>query len=142
MRRVFLCLILLMPLAALTAPPGLALRDAWVRAMPPVADSTAAYFALANQGAEAVVLEGARAEGARHAMLHGVADSEGARRMVHLDRIEVPAGGEVVFAPGGRHLMLTGLDAVPAEGETVNICLVLSTGELCHAFPVRRDKGN
>lgn len=142
MKRVFLCMFLLAPLAALSAPPGLALRDAWVRAMPPVADSTAAYFALVNRGGEAVVLRGARAEGARHAMLHGVAGDEGARRMVHLHSIKVPAGGEVVFAPGGRHLMLTDLDAVPAEGEAVNICLVLSTGELCHAFPVRRDKGN
>lgn len=133
---------LLLVLVAAPVAAGPEIREAWVRAVPPVAKSTAAYFVLANPGAEPLVLQGARADFARHAMMHDMAGEKGARRMVHLDEVTVPAGGEVRFEPGGRHLMLTGLERVPAEGETVEVCLVLSSGEICHAFPVRRDRGN
>lgn len=133
---------LILALMAAPAAADVEIRDAWVRAVPPVAKSTAAYFVLANTGAEPVVLHGARAGFAGHAMMHDMAGEKGARRMVHLNEVTVPAGGEVRFQPGGRHLMLSGLQRVPTEGESVQICLVLSTGEICHAFPVRRDRGN
>jgi copper(I)-binding protein len=42
-------------------------------------------------------------------MLHDNAMDGDVTRMTDMETIEVPAHGEVVLAPGGRHVMLTGL---------------------------------
>ena len=47
-------------------------------------------------------------------------------RMRRLSEVEVPAGGEVNFEPGGRHLMLFGVGAL---GEQVGIQLTGADGQ-------------
>jgi copper(I)-binding protein len=55
----------------------------------------------------------------------------GNSRMVHTPEVRVPAEGEVVFEPGGRHVMLMGLTESLREGETFELTL-----ELEHNGPV------
>lgn len=129
---------LMMAMGASAGEPALEFRDAWVRAVPPVARTTAGYFVLLNRGEAPVTVTGARAGFAAHSMFHEMAEVDGGKRMRHLDELSVPAGGQVTFAPGGRHLMFSGLDPVPEEGQVVPVCLELAAGELCHDFPVRR----
>lgn len=126
------------------ALPGWAevvIEDAWVRAVPPVSKTSAAYFRLRNTGPQSRFLTGATAEIARAAEMHDMAaGKDGLRSMKRLERIEVAADAEVVFAPGGKHLMLFGLEAVPPPGEQVDICLSFERGEpLCASFEVRRE---
>lgn len=139
MKSLLALLLLVTALPASAAPPAVEISNAWVRAVPPVADSTAAYFILHNRGNQPLELTGARAGFAARAMLHEVSGPKDERRMRHLDSVAVPVGGQVRFRPGGRHLMLTGLERVPAEGESVEICLMVSGEELCHDFTVRRN---
>ena len=52
---------------------------------------------------------------------------DGVARMVHLDAIDIPAGGSVTLAPGGLHIMLMGLTGPVTEGDMIPATLVFET---------------
>lgn len=91
---------------------GLQVRDAQVRALIPGQDKTAAYFHLHNGGPASVRLLGAHAGTVRAIEMHETVQRDGVARMRRLDGVEVPAGGSVRFEPGGKHLMLFGVEAL------------------------------
>jgi copper(I)-binding protein len=49
--------------------------------------------------------------------------------MVPMDSVDVPAGGTVEFAPGGRHLMLWTVDPGAASTGKITLKLYFSNGE-------------
>ena len=49
-------------------------------------------------------------------------------RMRKIDKIELPAGGEVTLQPGGLHVMLLGLKQDLNEGERISVTLKFSDG--------------
>ena len=58
--------------------------------------------------------------------------------MLHVDRVDVPAGGKVAFAPGGYHLMLMQPARKLAPGERVPVTLEFLGGRQVTAeFEVR-----
>lgn len=139
-RPMSLLLALLLPLSSLAGDAPLQSRDAWVREAPPGRTMTAAYVTFANPGAEAVTLVTAAAiEGADRVEFHTSEHSEdGMMRMRRLETLEVPAGGEAAFAPGGHHLMLFGTDA-PRAGTVLELEFVTADGRrFAVPFPVRR----
>ncbi|MDN5850515.1 MAG: copper chaperone PCu(A)C [Nitrococcus sp.] len=82
------------------AGEGVRIYHAWIRLLP--ADLPAAgYFVLENQSDHTVTLTGASARAFDGAMLHQSA--EGSMRHVH--SINVAAGDQLRFAPGGYHIM-------------------------------------
>ena len=116
----------------------LELTDAWVRAVPPVSTTTAAYFTLKNNGTEPVVLAGASAAFAGAAELHDMSMHEGRRRMRRVEALPLAAGESVTFGSGGLHVMLFRLSKVPVQGETVELCLTFAErAPLCAPFAVR-----
>ncbi|MBM1143544.1 copper chaperone PCu(A)C [Alcanivorax sp. ZXX171] len=125
--------------AGATAADDLVVENAWLRAVPPVSPTMAGYFDLRNKGDRSVKLEGAEAEFAGMAMLHGTETTDdGQRRMVHLGTIRLDPGDRVSFKPGGKHLMLMKLSDVPRAGETVEVCLTFSNhDDVCTDFQVR-----
>lgn len=57
--------------------------------------------------------------------------------MVHLDALDLPAGQTVRFAPGGMHLMLTGLTGKLLEGARFPPILAFErAGEITVEVPV------
>ena len=56
--------------------------------------------------------------------------------------IPVPAGGQVVFAPGGRHLMLTGLKAPLRAGAKAEIVLRFEKAAPLTPSPPLRQRGS
>ena len=61
-------------------------------------------------------------------------------RMEQLATLKVAPGSSLALAPGGAHLMLLGLSAMPGPGDSVRLCLTLATGpEICTDAPVRKD---
>ncbi len=132
----------LLPLAAaVRADPALELRDAWVRALPPTQTTTAAYLVVANPGNVTQTIVAASAELAGRVEVHTTREVDGLMRMQQLEQLQVPAGSEVALAPGGTHLMLLELERMPAEGESLKLCLELASGEqACTSAPVRRDE--
>ncbi|MEH6582613.1 MAG: copper chaperone PCu(A)C [Halioglobus sp.] len=121
---------LCLPMAVLAADelPGLHIENAWIRAMPPGQRNTAAYLSATNHGQETVTIVGASTDLAAKAEMHRSREVDGYMRMEQLDAVPVPAGSSVHLTPGGIHLMLLGLNAMPEEGSTALLCLQLSTG--------------
>mgnify|MGYP001823617718 CR=1 FL=1 len=134
----------LLPLwVALLAPAALAgdivLSDAWVRALPPVQKVTAGYLTVANKGSAAVTITGGSAELAQALEIHTTREVNGMTRMEPLQELVVPAGGSVKLSPGGTHLMLLGLERMPAPGESIELCLTSADGaSACTSAEVRQ----
>lgn len=101
----------------------LVIEDAWVRAVPPNARTTAAYFVLKNHSAEAQIIDRVSASVAGAAETHDWVETDGRKKMVRQHQLTVPAGGELVLQSGGLHMMLFRLDPVPAPGDSVRICV-------------------
>lgn len=89
----------------------------------PAGANGALYFDIANEGDGADRLVAASTDVADEAELHETTTSDdGLMRMEALDEVEVPAGETVTFEPGGRHVMLLGVEEL-AEGDTVEVVL-------------------
>ena len=103
-------------LAAGCAPgaPDIVVSDAWARATAPGQSSAAVYATIANRGA-ADRMVGIASDGGI-AMFHRSDVEGGVARMRMLAEVAIPADGQVVLAPGGTHIMLTGLAAPLAIG--------------------------
>lgn len=95
---------------------GLAVADASVTE----GDAIAAGYLTVRSTGTADRLVGASTPAAARVSLHRTTP---AGAMVGTDVIEVPAGGEVRFAPGGDHLMFEGLAQPLQPGDTVSLTL-------------------
>ena len=127
--------------AAQEVRPDVVISNAWVRAVPPVSTTSAAYFSLTNHTASAVTLVGAQVDFSDDVELHDMSMNEdGIRNMKHIAELAVSPGETVTLAPGGLHMMLFGLTSVPKEGEDVNVCVQFSDApQHCEIFPVLRE---
>ena len=105
-------------------PKGVEVAHGWARASAGPARAGAAYVTVHKGGAAADRLTGAESPVARKAMLHSHAMDGQIMRMRHVEEIDVPAGKEIVFRPGGYHIMLMGLKSPLKEGETFPLTLV------------------
>lgn len=78
---------------------------------------SAAYFTLVG-GARDATLTGASSPDLARAELHEAMVSGGMASMAPIERLVIPAGENVVFRTGGRHVMLFGIsDAARAAGQ-------------------------
>ncbi|KPV39050.1 hypothetical protein AN478_12090 [Thiohalorhabdus denitrificans] len=113
------------------------IREPWIRHMPGDTPS-GGYFRIHNGTDSAVRLVAAESPAFRRIMLHRSGSEEGSSRMEHVDRVDVPAGGRVDFAPGGYHLMLMAPREELAVGEEVAVTLRFVGGrEKTVSFPLR-----
>jgi copper(I)-binding protein len=88
----------------------------------------AVYFTVHNGTDKDDTLEGAEVEGAKMAMLHQTSMVSGHTSMQQVEQLSVPAGGQLVFAPGGRHVMAMDLDAKLEPGATTTVTLSFASG--------------
>lgn len=99
----------------------LRVRDAWVRLPPGNPGMLAGYARLENECKRALVVTGARSPAFGDVSVHETRVENGMSRMRPLPKFTVPAGGSVLLAPGGRHLMLM-MPTAPLEvGRSVEI---------------------
>jgi hypothetical protein len=120
--------------------PGLELSRGWVRAAPPGARVTAAYFELRNGTSGAVRVTGARCDLAETVEIHESVTEEGVAGMRPRAVVPVAAGESVSFAPGGLHLMLIGLERPASPGESTRLTLLLEGAPSLEAvLEVRRE---
>ena len=81
----------------------------WSQELPPNAPTVAAYFVIHNQGKTADRLLSADTPIAGEAQLHEHVMQNDMMKMQHVPSVEIPAGGEVTFAPMAYHVMLLNL---------------------------------
>ena len=111
--------------AAETAADAVAVENAYVREVPPVSRTSAAFMTLRNTGAENHAVVAARTPAAAIVELHTHwMGDDGMHRMREVEQVEVRAGGEAVLQPGGLHVMLINLTAPLKAGDQVELTLV------------------
>lgn len=108
---------------------ALLITGAWVREAPPGAGAAAGYLTVFNSGAGPVTIIGATSPGFARVVMHRTEQIGGIARMRPLETLRVAAGGEVVFQPGGNHLMLIAPRAAFVEGDEVRLKLQCHNGE-------------
>ncbi len=116
---------LAMPVLAMPAFAGdIMVEDAYVRSASPTAKTGAAFMQIINHG-EADRLTGVASPAADLVQLHThVESSDGVMQMKHVEGgFEVPADGTLSLERGGKHVMLMGLTAPLAQGDTVPVTL-------------------
>jgi copper(I)-binding protein len=106
----------------------LKVESAWIRTAPPAATTLAAYATLTNTGTSTLKITETSSPSVQMAMLHETSVVNGVAQMRMLDSLSIPAGGTVLLAPGGKHLMLMGLKNVPKSGDHLSIVFTDSTG--------------
>jgi hypothetical protein len=120
-------------------PAGVGVTDAWARPTIGKGRATAAYMTVMNQGDEDDVLKAARSGQAKSVELHETSmTADGVMKMrAVVGGLIIPAGGMLKLAPGGKHLMVMGLDEALAAGGTLQLTLEFAkAGPVDVAVPV------
>jgi copper(I)-binding protein len=115
-------MIALMLAAALAAP---SVTKAEIRPTFTGSGMTAAYMTLTSPKADTLI--SATCDCAISVEAHQTVVENGVSRMVGPAPVDLPAGVPVVFAPGGRHLMIMGLKRPIKPGSAVRITLKFKT---------------
>jgi len=120
-----LALTLAIASAAQAAAP-LAVAGAWSR--PAVAGTNGVGYLVVTNTGKADVLVKVESPAAARVEMHSSSMAGGVMSMRQEDRVPVPAGGRVAFAPGGHHLMLIGLTKTLKAGDKVPATLTFASG--------------
>lgn len=92
----------------------------WTRATPSGAKVAAGYLKITNSGSEADRLIGGSLAVARSGEVHEMTMTDGVMKMRKLDAgLEIKPGQSVDLAPGGNHVMFTGLREGLKDGQTI-----------------------
>jgi copper(I)-binding protein len=113
-----------------TVSGGITVDHAWSRATPPNASSAAAYVTLTDPG-QPDILTGASTPVAATAEVHETTNDGGIMKMRPVGPLPLDPGKPVTFAPGGYHIMLTGLKQPLKQGDHFPLTLTFA-----HAAPV------
>jgi periplasmic copper chaperone A len=101
----------------------LTIEKPWARATPKGADVGAAYVEIRNSGGDVDKLTGGSADFA-NVEIHAMSMQGNVMKMQELkDGLAIPAHGDVKLAPGGYHIMLTGLKHPLVKGDTAKVTL-------------------
>ena len=102
--------------------------QAWVRLSPNKDTPSAGYF-VAHGGDADTQLRGVMTDYALKVEMHESMNHGGMMKMRAIDSVDIPAKGKIAFAPGGKHLMLWGInDTVISRGK-MTLTFLLSNGD-------------
>lgn len=107
--------------AASAQTGGLAVDNAWARATPGKSTTGAAYVTIRSPTADRLVA--ASTPVADKAELHTMSMSGMVMKMRPVAGVDIPAGQPVTLAPGGLHIMLTGLNQPLKAGQSFPLTL-------------------
>ena len=99
------------------------IESPWLLEPPPGQTGAAIYLGVRNAGSAELVLRSATVEGAASAEIHG--------HMMHMGPagpLPIAPGAALLLAPGGYHLMVSGLGARPVTGGRLPFCLEFEGG--------------
>lgn len=115
--------------------------DAWARNNPMSAEMGAAYMLVTSSSDDAIVGVSVDPSVAAMAELHETTiAADGTASMGMVMRIPLPADETVELRPGGYHVMLMGLAAPLAAGDSITVSLKLESGNTLEVpVPVRED---
>ena len=98
-------------------------HNPWVRAVPPVSETSAAYMMLMNHGDKDDQLLSVKSSIAKVVEIHNVKKENGMMKMYPVKFVEIPAGKTKELKPGGYHLMLMKLTKTLKVGQEIEFML-------------------
>jgi copper(I)-binding protein len=107
--------------AALAQTNQLDVSNAWARATPGRAENGAAYVTIQSPTADRLLSVSSPV--AKKAELHTMSMEGMVMKMRPLAGVDIPAGQPITLKPGGRHVMLLGLDEPLREGQSFPLTL-------------------
>jgi copper(I)-binding protein len=102
--------------------------DPYIRAVPPVVRTSAAFMQLQSSDDVERFLVGADTPAAGAVELHMHTMDDGVMRMRRIPHIHLPPGKTVALEPGGLHIMLFDLKGPLTVGEQVPLTLTFEDG--------------
>ena len=121
------------------AGAGLTVENSWAAPTPAGVDVAAGYMTLSNPSNTADHLLRATSPRAERVEVHEMSMDGAVMRMRQIERLEIPAQGDVRLAPGGNHLMFFGVSEPFVQGQEIPVRLVFEhAGAIDVTLPVRR----
>jgi len=118
---------------------GVSIYEPWARPTAAAQDTGAVYFTIVAAEEDSLIGVSVSSGVAGSAALHETSmDEAGVMMMSMVPDIEVPADGEVVFAPGGFHVMMRDLVEPLLDGASFEMTLVFAqAGDITVEVDVR-----
>lgn len=129
MKKAALLLSCLLVSASAFAHNGLKYDEPYARATPPNAVNSAIFMTIENHMDVERSLVSASTDAAEKAELHTVEKQGDVMKMRQVDRITLPAHGEVTLQPGDHHIMLLNVKQPLTEGSNISLTLGYANGE-------------
>lgn len=126
-KALLLAVFALSPLAH--AQSDIMTHNAYARATPPNAPTSAVFVEIMNQGDQDRYIVSASTPAAGKVELHDVITEGDVMKMRQIERIEVPSNGKAVLKPGSLHIMLFDLKQAFVEGEQIDVQITFDNGE-------------
>jgi copper(I)-binding protein len=117
---------------SVSAVAELVVEEGYVRDPIPGRSMSVAFMTINNTGSADVVLKTAAIEGAKSVEIHTHTHKDGVMRMRQLYELTVKAGESIVLEPGGFHLMVFGIKALPKTPQ-LTLC---DEANNCAKFPL------
>lgn len=115
------------------------INDQQIRATPPHAENSAAFFTVTNNTNKDVKLVAVNSDIAERVELHNHISEDGMMKMREVDDINIEANGSVSLQAGGYHVMFLGLKKGLIEGESIRLALYFDNGdEIIMNTPVKK----
>lgn len=119
---------LVLALASCESPKVIHVGNAWVRLAAVPRGPAAAYFTLHGGPADATLIS-VSSDVAIRAEMHESMKSGSMASMKPIGQVALPAGSEIVFAPGGRHVMLFDVNPGIKPGAPVPLLFTFADGQ-------------
>ena len=126
MKAALLLVPAILALSACQRPGEVTAANAWIRLAAVPANPSAGYFTLTG-GAKDATLTGVSSPAATRSEMHESMKSGEMMSMASVTSVALPAGGQVAFAPGGKHVMLYSLKAT--AGGSVPLTFTFADGK-------------
>ena len=123
-----LCTLFFISYASAHTSGGIAVENAWIREAPPNTKVLAAYLKIQNHTAKKRSISAVTSTQFEKIEIHLSTNIDGVAKMKAIKNVDIPAEGEVEFAPGGLHIMLIGAKTPLREGNTVNLIFHFKDG--------------
>lgn len=113
----------------MSTEPVATLSNAWTRATPKSATSAAIYLSFKNNSSTPMHITAVETPVAARAEIHETTMADGIAQMRPVKDMALPANSSIAFAPGGTHIMLTGLAQPLKAGDSFPVTLTFDSGE-------------
>jgi len=110
------------------AAADITVSNAYVRATAPGQANSVAFMTLHNSSMQAYAVVDAEGHAAKAIELHTHVHENGMMKMRRINKIDLPAHGNVMLKPGGHHIMLIGLKQAANKGDSIHLSLVFNDG--------------